>query len=236
MRRIPITVAEFVTWLRVTNTFLKSDDPDNPGHKQWERLGLSNAESTAWDDNNTAVEALYAKYSDDAQRTLAVMRQLRALRLNITKGTRPIVNRIASSAAATELDATVFNFVLTRKQPTRRTTQFTESVIVGLKRLGSGEFDFQFRYSKDTKLPSLLPGADEVEYSYKVSTTQPADPATVDPDGDGFRIRSISKPRLIFKSGTANKSKFLLIAFRWSYSKNADLAGPWSEVQVMVIA
>ena len=105
-----------------------------------------------------------------------------------------------------------------------------------MQRLGSGEFDFQFRYSKDTKRPSILPGADEVEYSYKVVKDQPADPATVDPDGEGFRLRSITKPRFVFKSGSGNKGRFLLIAFRWSFSKNAELAGPWSEVQVMVIA
>ena len=59
--RIPVTVGEFVNWLKNTNIFLQSADPDNPGHDQWERLGLTNTEQTTWDANNTAVQLLYDK-------------------------------------------------------------------------------------------------------------------------------------------------------------------------------
>ncbi len=235
MNRIPLTVAEFVTYLKNTNTFLKSDDPLNPGHKQWERLGLTSAEQTDWDNSNTAAQDLWAKYSNADLRTLSVMRELRTLRLNWTKGARGIVNRIASSAAATQQDATVFNFVLVKKQPTKQTVDITELVIAGIKRIGSGEFGIECRFEKDTKRPSLLPKADGVEYSFKITNTQPADPATVDLEGEGFRLRFVSKAKFVFKSGTANKGKYLIIAFRWVNSKYPELAGPWCEAQIMVI-
>jgi hypothetical protein len=236
MRRIPITVAEFVTWLKNTNTFLKSDDPANPGHKQWERLGLTPGEQTTWDNNNTAVQALWGLYSNKDLRTLSVMRQLRDLRKLITKGSRGIVNRIAASLNATEQDATVFNFVLNPKNPTRRKSDIKEQLFAGVERTGSAEYLVMCRFDKASKMPKLLPGSDGVECSFKITSEQPADAATISPEADGFKQRTYSSPRFLFKAGPGNKSKFLLIAFRWNYSPNTDFNGPWTDVIVMVIS
>src|SRR3954470_15967835 len=116
--RIPIKYVAFDLWLNSTNNYLQSEDPDNVGHKQWERLGLTAAEAGEWDDNTTAWNAWYAKYTNKAMKTLAVVHQCRTMKSDITKGTRPIVNRIATDPAATDQDAVIFNFVLNRKSPT----------------------------------------------------------------------------------------------------------------------
>jgi hypothetical protein len=179
---------------------------------------------------------MYAKYSDKAQRTLAIMRQCRDFRISFSAGSRGIVNRIAASPAATQQDATVFNFVLNRKSPTRRKTPITNPVLVGITHSGSTQYDVQCRHDKDTKKPSLLPGADGVECSFSISATEPANTATIDPTGAGFQQRTYNQARFVFKSGTGNKGKFLLIAFRWNFSPNTDFNGPWSDVQVMVIS
>jgi hypothetical protein len=235
-RRIPIAYIAFNQWKNNTNNFLQSDDPANPGHKQWERLGLTLAESAAWAAETLAWNALYAKYSDKDQKTLSIIRQCRDMKFNLIEGNRGIVNRIAASPVATEQDATVFNFVLVRKEPTRRTGKITQQIFAGVDRSGSTEYTVQCRYDKDTKRPSLLVGSDGVEVAYKISNTQPADPATVDPNGEGFRQRTYGKARFVFEAGTANKGKFLLIAFRWNFSPNTAFNGPWTEVTVVVIS
>jgi hypothetical protein len=236
MRRIPILVADFVTWWKNANTFLQSDDPANPGHKQWERLGLSNAEQTWWDDNNTAVQALWDLYSSKDTRTLTVMRQLRDLRRLLTRGGRGIVNRIATSPVATEQDASIFNFVLNRKEPTRRKSDIKEQLFAAVERSGSAEYLVKCRYDISTKLPKLLPGSDGIEVSYMISKDQPAEVGTINPEGDGFKQKTFSAPRFLFKAGAGNKGRFLVIAFRWNYSPNTDFNGPWTDVVVMVIS
>jgi hypothetical protein len=233
--RIPAAYVAFNIWKNNTSNFLWSDDPLNPGHKQYERLGLTLAEATAWQDETTAWNALWAKYTDKDQKTLSVTRAARDMKLLLTRGGRGIVNRIAANPAATEQDATIFNFVLVRKKPEKPKTVIEAAVFAGVTRIGSGDLSIQARFKKDSKRPSLLPIADGVEYSYKVTSTQPGDPATADPEGEGFRQRLVTKAKFVIKTGTANKGRFILIAFRWVNSKYPELAGPWSEIQVMVL-
>jgi hypothetical protein len=235
-RRIPGRYLAFHLWLTNTNDFLQSADPANPGHKQWERLGLTPAQAAAWDDNTTAWLALWTSYSNKDLKTLSIIRATRDLKKFITDGSRGIVNRIATSAVATEQDATIFNFVLVRKEPTRRTVKIKEQLFAGVQNTGSAEFEVQCRYAKDTKRPSLLGGSDGVECSFKITTDKISDPTSVDPEGEGFQQKTFGKARFVFQAGTANLDKVLLVAFRWNYSPNTDFNGPWTKVQVMRIS
>jgi hypothetical protein len=235
MRRVPIKISAFHLWLNSTNNYLQSEDPANPGHFQWERLGLTSAEATWWDDQTTAWNELHAKWGDKNLRTLSIVRALRDLRKFITKGSRGIVNRIAVNPVATQYDATVFNFVLVRKEPTRRKTDIKDQLFASVNRNGSAEYEVKCRYDEDAKRAALLPGSDGVECSYMVVDTEPPRSTTINPSAEGFSQRTYIKARFIFKAGTGNKGKFLLIAFRWNFSPNTDFNGPWTQVQVLAI-
>jgi hypothetical protein len=235
--RVPGDYPKFDLYIKSTNNFLQSVDPDNPPNKQWQRLGLTLAEADDWKARELFwTTNIYLKYGDENQKTKTVVLQCMNFKKAFAEFARPLLNRMAASAAATEQDETIFRFKINRKDPERRTTPITEELFAGISRKGSTEYLVNCRAEEDSKRASLPAGVDSVIISSKVVTIQPADPATVDPEGEGFRQKSLSKARFLYKAGSGNKGKYLVIAFRWNYSKNPDLAGAWSEVQTILIS
>ena len=72
--RIPMSYPKFDTYINVTNNFLQSNDPLNPGHKQYERLGLTLSESDNWKDQAVLWNTdLYLKYKNKDTKTISVI-------------------------------------------------------------------------------------------------------------------------------------------------------------------
>jgi hypothetical protein len=109
-------------------------------------------------------------------------------------------------------------------------------LFAAVSRVGSAEYEIGCRADAASKRPSLAEGTDSVIISTKIVAVQPADPATIDPEGDGFIQKVLTKAKFVYKAGTSNKGKYLIVAFRWNYTKAPDLAGPWTEAQVILIS
>src|SRR5690242_17691802 len=110
-RRIPIGYVAFNAYIGRTATFLWSDDPANPGHKQYERLGLTLAEATEWKNRNTDWAAIWALYENPLGRSWTIARTAKAAKKAFALFGHPVVNRIATNPNATASDADIFNFV-----------------------------------------------------------------------------------------------------------------------------
>jgi len=232
--RVPRIISLFDVYVTTSDDHLQADDTSNPGHPNYERLGLSAAQATDWDDRRQEWDDLYDKYGTKGTRTDVVREQVANFMKSFREFANPLLNMMAANPAATVLDGAKLNFKLTRKAPSKRTTQITETIFPSIQSLGGNEFFFSFRAIADSKRASLLKGVDSVIAWYKIVTNEPVS-ASIEPD-ETWNSIVFYKSRNTFKTPAGSKGKYLLIAFQWAYTPNRALAGPVCGVKIELIS
>ena len=126
----------------------------------------------------------------------------------------------------------VFNIRKGALQKTTRSVQtksISEPVSVTLQSLGGGIISAKC-YSNSSARAGIFDEADSVQYSYLIGTVPPTSPSA-----EGM-IRDLStKGSFNFSVGDNNGGKNLYIYFRWYNTKHPELAGPWSNIQIIWI-
>lgn len=228
--RIPRTIIPFNGYLVNTNTYLLAGTPNNAT-----RLGLTPAETTQWTGFLTQWNPLFLKYLDKANsRTTTVIEQLNALIDKVVDfdQTNHILDRIASSTAATIIDLETFNIKSGPLQKSTRSTSSTpiaEQVSAILQPIGGGTVNIKC-YTATGARPGICDGADCVQYLYTVGSTPPSSA-----EADELKKEISSKGAFNLPLGAANSAQYLYIYFRWYNTKRPELAGTWSSLQSTLI-
>lgn len=186
-----------------------------------------------WDGFLTRWIASYEKYLDKINsRTPAVLNELNAIIDEARKFDEEnhFTARIAISENATQTDFEMFNIPTVNEQRTSRTIQtpITELVEVVQKPIGGGSVSVKC-YGKGSR-SAIKDGADCVQYRYMVGVTAPSSAADVKLD-----TNTSSKASFILATGASNVGLQLYIYFRWYHTKHPELAGPWSQLQTVIL-
>lgn len=228
--RVPESVAPFNDYLTSTDTFLQAISSGTT--KNWERLQLSQQNADDWHAMRQAWDPLYVKKQDPAQLTKIVNAQVQTFIKDFKTFSTNILDKIAASDNATDTDAIIFRVVLSgnKKAPTHPTSPITEQCVLSIASLGGASYKFSFRTGTDTGNPSLADGADSIIIALQVGGTVPE-------NADAIEEKVIStKASFVQNTGTQNIGQRLYIAQRWYHTKYPDLAGPWSNIQSIMIA
>src|SRR4051812_47873633 len=134
--REPRIISQFDVYVTTSDDHLQADDTSNPGHPNSERLGLTAAQATDWDDRRQEWDDLYDKYGTKGTRTDVVRAQVSNFMKSFRGFAGPLLNMMAANPAANELDAAKLNFKLNRKSPSKRTSGITETIFPSIQSLG----------------------------------------------------------------------------------------------------
>jgi hypothetical protein len=227
--RIPRGIGDFNSYITNTSVFLTAGTPTNA-----ERLGILPAELTQWVDINNDWIPLQVKYSDKKNsRTVAVKDQLYLLIdkcVELDQNCR-LLDRIAASPNVTVTDLELFGIKRGTLQSNRSkpSSSITEPVSAILQPLGGGSMNVKC-YSVSGQRAGILEEGDSVQYVYAVGTVPP-----VSAD-DPILTKEIStKAIFTLPLGSVSSGKNLYIYFRWYNTKHPTLAGPWSNLQTILI-
>jgi len=109
----------------------------------------------------------------------------------------------------------------------------TDVPIVGLKGLGGGDIEVRCRTTTDQTRTSMHPDANVVDYRYIMVESGGVPPS--DPE-DCPRADSQPKAKFVLRAGAKNSGKRFYGFFRWLNNRRPRQEGPWSNVQIVVIA
>lgn len=224
--RIPTTIPKFNTYINSTDDFLQEViDIGPPQVTNASRLGLTMQNAADWHTKRLNWrDNLFAKWSNPITKTSSINKQVAAFMKTFSAFGSPLIEKkISVSDNATQDDADLFNFKLTRKAPTRPTTRITELCFASITPLGGGRMQAKFRTSHDTKRASRPEAANVIEVAFKASEPPPQNP------NDGTTRDTIPKASDVFDLGAENAGKKVYAYFRWKNTKYPDLAGQWSE-------
>jgi len=230
--RVPTTIPQFNTYINTTDNHIAAvSDPGPPPVTNGQRLGLSAENITDWHDQRVFWrDTLYPKYSNPDTKTKTVNQQVKNFMKEFSEFTRPLLTAMSVHPDATEQDEAIFNFVITRDDPTRPTTPIQEQCFASIKPLGGGMVRLSCRSQQDTQRASLPPGADSVQVADKIGEPPPSHPE------DGTEITLITKATSTQELGPEHVGTRVYAFFRWFNTKYPDLAGPWSERVSFVVA
>lgn len=225
--RIPRKIRDFDGYIRRTNNYFAVVILPSNGT----RLGLIPTNVTDWDSKNTAWGELFGKWSDPLTKTTDINRQVKTFMKNFRTFAQPLLNIIAASPNAIDTDATTFNVVLVRKKPSHPTNAIQALCNAVSKQIGGSRVEFKCRTYTDSKRASLAEGSDGVEIAYIIG-----DKDTPVPDADSCPLNDLfTKATFTLSNGTINIGKILYIYFRWTNTKHPNLAGPWSDLEIIQI-
>lgn len=229
--RIPRGIDEFGTYLHTTSDHLIEGTPVSNGV----RLGILPEEITTWTSMETEWNPLYLKYSDKKNsRTTSVRNELLLIierTVDFDKSNH-ILDRIASSTAATIADMAAFNInkgVLQRENRSFSTTPIREMVTTAMQLLGGGSIVMKC-YTLNGQRAAIYEEADCVQYMYSVGHTPPESA-----EANGLTKEVSTKAIFTLALGPGSTAKYLYIFYRWYNTRHPELAGPWSAMQTTLI-
>jgi hypothetical protein len=192
-------------------------------------------------------DVLYKKYSDPAQSTSIIKKDVKIFITDFHTFGNPLLDIAAANPGADTQDEEELHFKKksSRKKPTHPHTRIEDKCFTTWLSEGGGSMKASSRSSHDTKRPSLAEGADSVQYAWKIMETKPTtagrtavpatNPAPQHPD-DGTRQEVFTKATHDFRFGADKEGKFLCVWTRWYNTKHPELAGDWSQMQVVMIS
>ena len=235
--RVPVPDQEFNGYLNQTADYLLITPPG--GVSNWERLLLTAAENTQWqdykDDWNTKFAVVVANKAQNIQDRNAIELK-NVAKENFTEWVidknMNKLNRIAAAPEITPNDRAVFHIKLRDDEPTPR-PQITDAPFVDFK-VESGAFVLvTCRVEHDSTRASMHPDADEIEMRYSLLPT--GDPAPIDPAETQDSTMS-SKAIFRFSGGIGNAGQRLYGYLRWRNKTDEAKSGPWSQIETIVVS
>jgi len=227
--RIPRGIIVFNSYIANTSVFLTAGTPTNA-----ERLGILPTEAAQWVDINNDWAPLMIKYSDKKNtRTVAVKDQLYQLIDKCVELDQNchLLDRIAASPNVTIADLELFGIKRGMLQSNRSkpSSTITEPLSAILQPLGGGSMNVKC-YSPSGQRAGIFDEADSVQYVYTVGNTPPESA-----DAIGLTKEISTKAIFTLPLGSVSSGKMLYIYFRWYNTKHPTLAGPWSNLQTILI-
>lgn len=227
--RIPRGIDDFNSYIIHTSVYLTDGTPTNA-----ERLGFLPSETKQWTDIHNEWIPLYAKYSDKKNsRTMSVTDQLYVLIkkcIDLDQSCH-LLDRIAASPNVTVTDLELFDIKRGTLQSNRSkpSSSITEPVSAILQPLGGGSMNVKC-YSTSGQRAGIFDEGDSVQFIYLVGTVPPESA-----DAAGLSKDLSTKGIFTLSLGSASSGKYLYIYFRWYNTKHPSLAGPWSNLQTILI-
>jgi hypothetical protein len=235
--RIPKAIAKFDSYINKTDKKLQEIAMGTTTN--WQRLGLSMANADKWHNLRSFWhDELFRKYNDPALSTSIIKKQVKNFIQQFKKFANPQLNIMAASLNATEVDEAVFNFVIKRADPTRTSVPIQQTVTVAFKHHGSSDLAFVCSIGQGANRRSKASGSDSVQMAYMILDDNHTDASTAFPNADDPRMtREIfTKSRFTKHMGSGNLTKRVVVFMRWYHTRHPELAGPWTEVMILVIA
>ena len=227
--RIPQGIPAFNSYISTTTAYLPAT-PEGGTQPNYKRLGISDDALEIWKTKGKYwSDTLYPAYSNTDTRTKAITKEVENFRIDFKDFANPQLNIMAASLNANTHDEEVFKFVIKPKKPTHQHTPITELCNGTYQTLGGGMMKVGYRTSTDAKRPSLAKGANCVQLAYKIGDIPPKDVM------DGTQLAIIPRASYTHSIGTGNSGKRLYVYQRWYNSKYPELAGPWSDLQSILI-
>jgi hypothetical protein len=146
-----------------------------------------------------------------------------------------LIAKIVSCGTADNTDATIWNVVLERANPSAHTDKIRSDIFADVATLGRGKFDVHVRAAADASRSSIPreDGADSVQYAMGIMDKP--EEAITDPNSP-LLIKQIStKAHFELDAGSANQTKWLVIYFRWYNNSFPKTAGDWSVMILVAI-
>jgi|SRR5665647_129322 len=228
--RIPRAIDRFNNYLSNTNSYLVAVDSANA-----DRLGLLQAEVTRWTTFVSEWSPLYLKYIDEkGSRTTAIKDQLHSIIASCIKfdQTNHLLDRIAASPVVTVSDMEIFNIkkgILLKTKHTRPQAALTEPLFASIRPIGGGTVSIKCRSASGGRA-AIFAGADAVQFNYAIGDTAPSFA-----EAYGLKSEISSKASIQLALSPASSGKYLYIYLRWYLVKHPALAGPWSNVQTVLV-
>lgn len=229
--RMPRGIDDFNSYVNSTNSYLNEGTPTTNAA----RLGLPESDTMYWQQLCTSWNVLYPQYTDKVySRTLDIRHQL------IDKISDAVdfdqrnsfLDRIASSPNVNVTDLGIFNIRKGVLQKTSRSIpqrSIQEPVSVTIQQLGGAAFSVKC-YSSTSQRSCIFDTANCVQYLFLVGNTPPDSPA--DP---GLSTGLSTKASFTLKLNPAGSAKNLYIYFRWFNTKHPEIAGPWCNLQTLLV-
>lgn len=222
--RIPRKISDFNDYIRNTDTYLHSPSPSGPV-VNWMRLGLTEENAEAWQDNRNAWDVLYAKYIDPNTKTKIVTAQVSEGMDAFRTFAQPLLDIMAVNPNALTQDAVTFNFKIGRSKPTYLSMPIAEQCYVNLTSIGGAMIKFACRTEQQDRRRAALPHeADSVMLAYKIGDEVPVTP------NSSTEVKIITRASDMTDMGIENRGKRLYLFARWYNTRYPEFAGPWSEM------
>lgn len=204
----------------------------------WERLLLTSAENTLWQDFKDDWNDKYGTVKTNKLNGISDINATKAK--NKAKAdfidwvTKPGANKldfIGNGPAATNNDRTVFNIKLRDETPTAR-TKITTSPYVDFKSEDGGVILVTCQVEKVSDRPSMHPAADVIEMKYIVMDEDATPPSTVAGcPGTYIATKAISR----FEEAADQPGKRVHAFLRWRNNTEPAKSSPWSQRETVII-
>ena len=240
--RITDSIPKFNDYINDTDDTLQAISSGTTHN--WERLGLTSTNASDWHDKRVYWrDTLYPKYSSPSQSTKIIKANVQVFMKNFRTFGNPLLDVMAASPNATEDDEITFNFKIGRAAAHHSDTPIEGTVLFEAVQQGGGDFRFSCRTGNDGNHASLADGADTVQLAYKFinggntpPTPQPGGDDLPTPEDEGMQRDVFTKAIFIFHAGPTKVGKIMVVFARWYNTKHPHLAGPWSQVKVVIVS
>ena len=234
--RIPEADNKFNDYINETAAYLLVTPAG--GVSNFERLLLTAAENTQWQDFK---DAWNTKYAIVVNNDSVNIRDSNAIEEKndarddfndfVVAPAANLLNRISSSPEVTAVDRAKFNIKLRDDNPSAR-PQMTNSPFVDFKGEDGGIVLITVRVESDSTRASMDPEADNIEMKYIITDVDATPPATADDCPSTF----ISKSAIFRFEAAANMPGKRMHAFlRWQNVTDLSKSGPYSGRETIVI-
>ena len=226
--RVPRSIDRFASYLNDTDVHLQSNRPAGPGGTPvFELLGLTSGQADDWNLKRVDFrDNLYPLWTNKNTKTETVNENVVKFMNDFFDFSKPLLNIMAASPNAITQDENIFNFKITRANPTRPTTPIAEVVVLELKPIGGGDIRVRARESELATRGRIPDDAKALEIRYKVGAIGEA-PASV---GETNEVVISTRAIFVLNVGDENHNLNIYAFARWIDTTNAARAGSWTEL------
>jgi len=216
------------------NTFINNSDDhllsNRGGTQVYVLLGLTITNANDWHNKRLFWrDTLYPKYSNADTRTTTVIKNVRDFIKDFRTLANPLLNICAASPNAIQQDATVLNFKIGRKTPTRPTEPISAPMFIKITSKGQGEMRARCRTDEDATRASIPATATSVELRYKVGSPEPQSV------NECNSIKVSTRALFNFNVDADESGKKIYLFARWIDNTNEARAGAWGDMISLVI-